>query len=179
MADEKVAIEKVKGGTPLIPLILAMFVTMGGAVGGAMFWLTKSGRLPVQPVSAAAAVSTKTEPSKTKLIQFEPMLVNLADPGGAGYLRMVMVLRVEDPPPVKGEKPKEEKPPEKGKVVVDEDQVTVRDAALAVLSRQTSDQLLVPEGKEKLKQELRAALAVHEPKLKVQDVLFTEFLVQR
>lgn len=179
MTEEKSTAEKSKGGTPLIPLILAMVVTVGGAVGGAMFWLTRSGRLPVQAASAAPVAAAKAEPAKTKMMQLDPMLVNLGDGGGSGYLRLVMVLRVDDVPPVEKAEKKEEKPAEKGKTPVNEDDVMVRDAALAVLGRETSERLLAPEGKDRLKDELRAALAEHVPALKVEDVLFTEFLVQR
>jgi flagellar FliL protein len=178
MADAK-SETKPTGGTPLIPLVLAMVVTVGGAVGGGIYWLTRSGRLPVQAASSAAAAVAKVEPPKTRLIQLDPMLVNLADQDGTGYLRLVIVLRVDEPELKKDEKPKEEKPPEKGKTIVNEDDVMVRDAALAVLGRETSGTLLAPEGKEHLKQALHAALAEHVPTLKVEDVLFTEFLVQR
>ena len=182
MADgnEAVAVKE-KSGPSLILLVLAMVVTVLGAVGGALFWLTRSGRLPVQGAggAAVAAAPVKVEPPKTRMMELDPLLVNLSDAGGESYLRLVAVLKVDDPPPVKDAKPKEEKPPEKGKVVVNEDQAMLRDAALSVLTRETSDQLLAPEGKERLKKDLREAFSTHVPALKVEDVLFTEFLVQR
>jgi len=136
--------------------------------------VTLPGGAPPAPVAAV-----KAEPVKTKLLTLNPLLVNLADPGGAGYLRVGIVLRVEDPPPAKGEKLKEEKPPEKGKEAVSEDEVMMRDAALGVLSRETSESLLGPEGKSQLKDSLRKAFGVQVPHVKVLDVMFTEFLVQR
>jgi len=164
--------------SPVIPLILAMVMVVGGSVGGAMYWLVKSGRLPVAgaPVVVQAA---KAEEVKTRMIALEPLLANLTDQGGAGYLRVVMVLRVQDLPAPKDAKPKEEKPAEKGKVVVNDDDTMLRDAALTVVGRETSASLLAPEGKEHLKQELRTEFAAHVPTVKVVDVMFTEFLVQR
>jgi flagellar FliL protein len=179
MADANETKKEKSASASLIPLMLAMVVTVLGAVGGALFWLTKSGRLPVAGAAQVAPAPAKVEAPKTRLIALEPMLVNLADSGGGSYLRVVVVLRVDEAVPVKGEKPKEEKPAEKGKVVVDEEDVTVRDTALAVLGRETSDLLLAADGKDRLKQQLRDALALHMKALKVEDVLFTEFLVQR
>jgi flagellar FliL protein len=168
-----------KGGIGLVLLILMLLGTLAvvlGAVGGGLYWLSRSGRLAMP---AAAAAPAKVEPPKTRVMVLEPLLVNLSDQSGGGYLRVVVALEVEDPPPAKGAKPKEEKPAEKGKAAVNEDEVKMRDASLAVLGRETSESLLAPDGKDRAKQELRQAIAAHVPTVKVVDVLFTEFLVQR
>jgi flagellar FliL protein len=55
----------------------------------------------------------------------------------------------------------------------------VRDTVLMVLGRQTADGLLAVDGKEHLKSELKAALSERNTDLKVKDVFFTDFLVQR
>ena len=168
---------EMSGGSNLLVLVLAMVVTVLGAAGGIVFWLIKSGRLPVQ--SGAVQAQAKADPPKTRMMMLEPLLVNLSDPGGSGYLRVVVVLRIEDSAPLKGEKPREEKPAEKGNAAVNEDEVRMRDAALAVLGRETSERLLDAEGKDRLKTELRDAFATHVPEVKVTDILYTEFLVQR
>jgi flagellar FliL protein len=107
----------------------------------------------------------------------EPMLVNLADAGGSSYLRVVLTLRVLDAPAKKDEKPKEEtSKDEKGS---SEQVAAVRDTVLTVLGRQTAEGLLAVDGKEHLKGELKSALVTHNPELKVTDVFFTDYLVQR
>jgi flagellar FliL protein len=58
------------------------------------------------------------------------------------------------------------------------EEAAVRDKVLAVLGRQTSEQLLGAGGKDKLKKELIAAVS-DAPESKVLDVFFTEFLIQR
>ena len=113
----------------------------------------------------------------TKLVPLDPLLVNLADADGHGYLRVSLTLKVEDGPPAKGAKPKEDK---EGKgAAKNEFDAEERDAALELLGRETGADLLAPDGKEKLKRDLEAMLKVRVPEVKVMDVLITEFLVQR
>ena len=128
----------------LIAVIVAVLVTVG-AVGGGLFFLMKSGKLAaftgtVKPVEAAAKVIPKTHG-----LALDPLLVNLADPGGQAYLRLTVNLKVQDAPVVKGEKKPEE--PKKGEKSLDENEVQLRDVALTVLGTETSDQLLAPNGK--------------------------------
>jgi len=168
-----------KGGSSLVLMIglslLMVFLVLGG-IGGAGFWLVKSGRVTLPGGVPAVQAAAKAEPVKTRLMALNPLLVNLADEGGAGYLRVEIVVRVVDAPAASG---KEEKAAEKGKTAVNEDEVVMRDAALGVLSRETSDTLLAPEGKSQLKDSLRKAFGASASNVKVVDVMFTEFLVQR
>jgi len=163
---------------PVLPLLIAVVVgvviaTLG--VGGVAYYLVHTGRLPMQ-----AGVAQKTEaaiPAATHAMVFEPLLVNLADPSGSAYLRVALTLRVADAADKKGAKAKDEK--SKDDKGADDAVAAVRDTLLTVLGRQTSDGLLAADGKEHLKVELKAALAEHNGDLKVTDVFFTDFLVQR
>ncbi len=56
---------------------------------------------------------------------------------------------------------------------------TIRDSILTVLAKCTSEKLLTPEGKAKLKVDLIDSLNRDVPELGARDVFFTEFLVQR
>ena len=192
MADEAVAAEgkdaggdpkEAKGGLSVVSLILVVLVAVTasvGGLGGAAYYLVKSGRLSLGgSTPAKVEAAEKVEEVKARLVVLDPLLVNLADEGGKAYLRVAMTVRVVDPPPVKGAKEKPEEKPEKGKVVVNESDVLMRDAALTVLGRATGEALLAADGKEKLKGQLQGALQASVPKLKVMDVLFTDFLVQR
>jgi flagellar protein FliL len=163
---------------PLLPLLIAvvagvLVATLG--VGGVVYYLVRTGRLPSREggVHRMEALG----PTATHVMVLDPLLVNLADAGGSSYLRVAMTLRVADSAQGKDAKPKEEKPKddkENGDVVA-----SVRDTMLTVLGRQTADRLLAADGKEELKAELKAALAEHNADLKVMDVFFTDFLVQR
>lgn len=143
--------------------------------GGVVVWLAKTGKLNLGGGVPKVEAATLPATPKTHLVALDPLLVNLSDAGGHSYLRVGLSLRVEDKPLAKGAKAEE---PAKGKPV-NEFEADERDAALAVMGRETAAQLLEPEGKERLKTELRAALAEHVKEVKVTDVLFTEFLVQQ
>jgi flagellar FliL protein len=164
---------------PVVPLLIAVVLgvviaTLG--VGGIVYLLARSGRLPIQ-----SGVTPKTElavPTTTHAMVLEPLLVNLADGGGSAYLRVGLTLRVVDVVSKGNEKTKEEKGGVDSKTGKDAD-AAVRDTALAVLGRQTAEDLLAVDGKERLKAELKTAISEHNRELKVTDLFFTEFLVQR
>ena len=88
-----------------------------------------------------------------------------------------MTLRVADPVDKKSAAAKDEKGKDaKG---ADDTGAAVRDTVLTVLGRQTAEGLLAADGKEHLKAELKTALSEHNADLKVKDIFFTDFLVQR
>jgi flagellar protein FliL len=163
---------------PVVPLLIAVMMGVAiatGGVGGVVYYLVHTGRLPMQ-----GAVTQKIEavaPTSTHAMVLEPLLVNLADAGDSSYLRVALTLRVVDVADKKGSKTDNEK--SKDSKVSDDAVAAVRDTVLTVLGRQTTDGLLAAEGKEHLKAQLKTALAEHNPDLKVKDVFFTDFLVQR
>jgi flagellar protein FliL len=163
---------------PVIPLLIAVIVSVVIAalsVGGVVYYLARTGRLPIQ-----AGTTHKTETlglGSTHSMALEPLLVNLSDGEGNSYLRVALTLRVADVAEGKDSKAKEEKPKE-DKAASDA-VASVRDTTLTVLGRQTADGLLAPDGKEHLKTDLKKAFIEHNPDLKVMDVFFTDFLVQR
>lgn len=138
--------------------------------GGVLYYLARSGRLIFHENKTSKAPAQVA--IATHLMALDPLLVNLADEGGSSYLRLSMSLQVTDVPSSKGSKAKDEKNS-------DESTVAVRDTALNVLGRQTSGELLAPDGKEHLKTELKKALAKHNADLKVKELFFSDFLVQR
>jgi flagellar protein FliL len=157
----------------LIAMLMgAVIATVG--TGGTVYYLARSGRL-LLPTDGAAKAGAAV-PAATHVMVLEPMLVNLADVGNSGYLKVSLTLRLADAADKKSTKAKEEKSPhdKDGEIVA-----AVRDTALSVLGKQTADGLLAADGKDRLKAELKAALAAHNADLKVTDVFFTDFLVQR
>lgn len=123
---------------------------------GASFWLARSS-------GAGAAPARNTVKS---VVHLDTFVLNLAGPEPRSYLRVgIDVGTTTDPntnaaaggPPV----------------------ALLRDTIIGVLSKSDADALLKTDGKDKLKAELVTALRERAPDLGVQEVYFTEFLVQR
>lgn len=138
--------------------------------GGVLYYFARSGRLSLR--GSATAQSIAPVETATRLMVLESLLVNLADEGGSSYLRLSLTLQVADVVANKSSSTN---------IAVnnEDDMAAVRDTALTVLGRQTSENLLGPQGKDRLKAELKKALAEHNPNLKVKQMFFTDFLVQR
>ena len=186
MATNEMAVEGSGSGVPVtakvpfVPLVIAVITAVIVAMaiaGGGICWLVRSGRLPLPTGPAAATKAEAAAPLATHAMVLEPLVVNLADAGGKAYLRVALTLRVVDADDKKNAKAKEEKPKD-GKSS-GEDEAAVRDTLLTVLGQDTADTLLAADGKEHAKAELKAALAEHASEIKVSDIFFTEFLVQR
>ncbi len=162
---------------PVVPLLIAVVagvVIAAAGVGGVAYYLARTGRLPLQ--GGAAQKPEVVLPVTTHAMVLEPMLVNLADAGGSSYLRVALTLRVRDAVDKRDAKAKDEKGKDDKGV---DDVAAVRDTVLTVLGRQSADGLLAVDGKEHLKTALKTELAEHNADLKVTNVFFTDFLVQR
>lgn len=112
-------------------------------------------------------VEEETRTEVHALFQLEGFVVNLADTERNSFLRIGIELGLEHEP---------EGGHEGGDAVPT---ARMRDAILAVLSTWESDALLTQEGKAKLKEQLVAILQERVPEMDVQEVYFTDFLVQR
>lgn len=148
-----------------------VLIAIGAAIaslgyGGLLYYFVRSGRLSVRGTAKAHAAPTKIE---THLVTLDPLLVNLAGDSGNSYLRLSMALQMEDTRPTKGVAQKNNQ---------EEEAAQLRDAALKVLGEQSADSLLAAGGKDHLKLELKKAFEGQGSGLKVEDVLFTDFLVQ-
>ena len=132
--------------------LLAVMLAVALGAGGIFAW-TRSSRSASQEANGVVG-STLT---------LEPFVVNLAGEDRA-YLRVGITLGLARPP---GEKNQAGLPVP-----------LVRDTILGVLTTARPDQLLGAEGKQQLKSEILEALRSRVPQLGVEEVYFTEFLVQ-
>lgn len=165
---------------PVMPLLLSVVVAVLLAVGGCaatLYSLVRSGRLGVgSSATPAAAAAAKPVPVPievpTTSLALEPLLANLADADGHAYLRLGVTLQVL-------EEAKKDKKPEKETKGPAPEEAGLRDTVLSVLGRERSADLLAPDGKERLKKELMTAFAEHNEDVRVHNIFFTDFLVQR
>ncbi len=146
----------------VIILIVVLLLLAGG--GGGAYWLMFRGN------SAAEASEAEPEPEPpppaTGIVPLAPFVVNLADPSGTRFLRVTMSLVVADEAIAKEI--------EEEKVV----HARLRSAILELLAQKQSTELVTPEGKAELKKAIAEGVAHAAHELKVEDVLFSEFIVQ-
>ena len=131
-------------------MAVTLVVVLGGA--GSWFWMNSPGSTNASAGSSSVAYT----------VPLETFVVNLSG-GEHGYLRVGIALGLSRAPQHKDDLPV----------------ALTRDTILSVLSAVKAEQLAQPDGKSKLKAELLQALKERAPQLGVEDVYFTEFLVQQ
>ena len=157
MSEPTAAAAPAKKSRKLLVMILGGVVVLGGLGGGAV-WYTR--RAP------AAGEAAHVKPPERGILAFEPFVVNLADPSASRFLRTTVQLIVTSE--LEAEHVK------KTPVVMME----ARGAILELLTVQTSDALVTPGGKTKLKKAIGEAVGPALEHVKVVDVLFSDFVVQ-
>jgi|SRR5208283_3821794 len=130
---------------------LAAVLVLGLGAAGILVWLN------AQPQSGGDGAAEST-------LALETFVVNLTGSGQRAYLRAGITLGLAHPLPKNN--------PEGVPTAL------VRDTILSVLATAQPDDLLKLEGKRQLKEELLKALQERVPQIAVQNVYFTEFLVQ-
>jgi len=141
-----------RGRTGKPALLLPLLILAGISV---WFWADRGG-------DSSAAPSG--EPHTLFTLHLDTFVLNLADPDQRSYLRVGIDLGLN----------KELKRGEEAVPVAQ-----VRDTILGVLAQAKVEDLATAAGKTKLKQSLLQALQDRIPQLGVEEVYFTEFLIQR
>lgn len=139
-------------------------VVVLAAVGGGAFWWSQKAQAQT-PAESHESASHEDDGAERGIVSFEPFVVNLADTAASRFLRVKVQLVVEDVEIAEGI--------EKSPVKVSR----ARSAILELLTTQTSEVLVTPEGKA----ELRKAITEGVGKslgAEVLDVLFSDFVVQ-
>lgn len=161
MANESTQPET-EAKTSKLPLVLGVAITLLLLAGAGTAWYIHSTKVQ------ASDASQNPNALPVGVIHLDSFIVNLADQGQITYLRVSIDLGVDKIPDVAKEGSQTGVPI-----------ASIRDAIISVLATRHSEELLTPEGKQKLKQDLIDTLNDRVPELGVRDIYFTDFLVQR
>lgn len=149
-----------KGRGKLFIILGVVIVLLGGGGAGAFFMFR-------QPADAAAGGETHDEAKEANgIVNFEPFVVNLADPGGRRFLRINVRLVVPEE--------EEAKHIDENKVI----QTRLRATILELLAEQTSEHISTTEGKTALKKAISERVHHILKDTEVADVLFSDFVIQ-
>jgi flagellar FliL protein len=156
-AQETIAIPDRKGKWKRIALIvLIALVAAGAAAGGMYFFLSKNpGKVAVRP------------PAPPVFVPLEPMTVNLLSDDSDHYLRVGLTLKLAD---------------DKMQAHLSDHMPEIRSRILLALSNKHPEDLETLDGKRALAKELIGLIEqptdAGAPAIHVEDVLFTDFVVQ-
>lgn len=115
---------------------------------------------------SADAEAAAEEDSRPAIVQLESFLTNINDPSGERYCKLSIKLAVVPADSVNGI--------EKDTLL----QARMRDQVLTVLSGKTFHELSDPKGKEVFREEVREKLGELLKSAQIEEVLFSEFVVQ-
>ncbi len=166
--ERAVSKPKKSGGTRTAVVAVVVIVLLGGAGGGAWWWASRASAAPAEDAGESKAEKTHATEGGG-LVPLQPFLVNLADQDASRFLRCTLTLVVSD------EAMAAKITAGKGESVVAQ---RLRSAVLELLTTQTADALVTPDGKQKLKLSILAKANALLGEGEATDVLFSEFVVQ-
>ena len=168
-APAEQAAEPKKSRAKLFIILGAVVVLLGGGGAGAYFVLRTPAAAKTEKggdKDKATAKPKHKKPEDSGIVNFEPFVVNLADPGRKRFLRINVRLIVDG-----AEKAEHI---QKSEVLL----MRLRSDILEQLTEQTSERIATAEGKTALKASIaERAKHIVEP-TEIADVLFSDFVVQ-
>ena len=151
-----------------IILIVVVVLVLAGGGGGAYWWMHRADAAATAEGASEEKheAAKEADPNETGLMILDPFLVNLADKDSPRFLRATVQIVISD-------KAIAEEITEHDVV-----KVRIRSSILELLTEQSSEQLVTPEGKAALKKAIIERASKILTEAKVVDVLFSEFVVQ-
>ncbi|BBO79802.1 hypothetical protein DSCO28_03680 [Desulfosarcina ovata subsp. sediminis] len=148
----------------MLIIVGSVVLLFTGAVAAGFFILwNKISQIP-PPAPPAAEINVEEEENVIgPLYALDTMIVNLADHGGKRYLRVTMALELSDPDAVSS---------------IENRLPQVRDAILMILPTKNYADVSSTEGKIALRNELMTTINSLMTKGQVNNIYFTEFVVQ-
>ena len=148
----------------MLIIIISVVLLFMGTVGAGFFILwNKISQIPVNPAIADDVSVEEDENTIGPLYSLDTMIVNLADHGGKRYLRVTMALELSD---------------SEALTTIESRLPQVRDAVLMILPTKKYDDVSTTEGKIALRTEVMDKINALMTKGQVNNIYFTEFVVQ-
>ncbi len=148
----------------ILIIIISVVVLFMGMVGAGFFILwDKIAQIPQDPSMIEGITAEENENVIGPLYALDTMIVNLSDHGGKRYLRVTMALELSDPEDV---------------TIIESRLPQVRDAILMILPSKKYDDVSTTDGKIALRSEVMDKINSLLTKAHVNNIYFTEFVVQ-
>ncbi|HFQ80962.1 MAG TPA: flagellar basal body-associated FliL family protein [Desulfobacterales bacterium] len=149
---------KKKSKALLFGIIGVLVLLLGG---GGFFAYTKF----MKPAPAVSVVKLKQEKVNKigVMVPLDPFVVNLSDPSGKRYLKLEITLELGDNTTADKLKPYTPK---------------IRDMVIMFLTSLTFDEVMTPEGKIRIRDELLARFNMILRPNKIKNIYFTNFVIQ-
>lgn len=145
-------------------IIISVAVLFMGMVGAGFFILwNKISQMPMDPAAVEEIAVEEEENVIGPLYSLDTMIVNLADHGGKRYLRVTMALELSD---------------SEAMATIEGRLPQVRDAILMILPVKKYDDVSTTDGKIALRAEVMEKINELMTKGRVNNIYFTEFVVQ-
>lgn len=149
--------------TVLMIIVLVLFLFMGMMGAGFFILWNKISQMPQNSAMVGQMPVEEEEPTIGPLYNLDTMIVNLSDHGGKRYLRVTMALELSEQEVLS---------------TIESRLPQVRDAVLSILPTKKYGDVSTTEGKIALRTEVMEKINSLLTKGKVENVYFTEFVVQ-
>jgi len=143
----------------LLILIIVVLLAVGGAV-GAYFLMGGAAKEEAEPEEEGAEETAEEGASLAAIVPLETFIVNLGVKGSFLKTQILISFAAEAPKTMERELP------------------VIRDGIIRILSAKQAADILTPEGKAKLKEEILTSVREIFGEETVNDVYFAEFIVQ-
>lgn len=145
-------------------MLLVIIVVLLIAIGGGGFVAYQKFLAPHPAISAEEQAKREPVEKEGEIFALEPFVVNLSDPKGKRYLKVTITLELEASPKAKEEAEKA--------------MPKMRDMVIMMLTSLTFEDVMTPEGKIRIRDELLQRFNQVLRPDRVVNIYFTEFVVQ-
>ncbi len=152
--------EPKKKNKMLLFIIIGLSVLLIGA--GGFFAYKKFTKPPPKPISAEE-LKKQQEKKIGEMFELDPFVVNLSDPRGKRYLKLKITLELD---------------PETTSETITPYTPKIRDMVIMLLTSLTFDEVMTPEGKIRLRDELFERFNLILKPHRIKNMYFTNFVVQ-